>query len=330
MPRYYITGGRQRKGAKGHIEWFSYGLAMIVEVDTESGATREVMSYETPAPYRPDDPKSNVVFKAGTRRDDTLIVCTQTEILDISLPDFRIARHVSHPWLNDVHHVMRTDDGNYLVADTGLDIVLLLTPDGRILREWAALPEENPWTRFDRDTDYRKVVTTKPHHCHPNYVFQADGEFWVTRFVQRDAFCLTRPERPPLAIGLQKPHDGVVIGREVYFTTVDGHVVVCSLDTGEQRAVYDLNEYTTGDKALGWCRGLFVLDARRVIVGFSRLRPSKFRENLDWLKHKIGSQPIAGHRPTRIACYDLAGGGLEWEIDLEPIGCNAVFSILPS
>jgi hypothetical protein len=34
--------------------------------------------------------------------------------------------------------------------------------------------------------------------------------------------------------------------------------------------------------------------------------------------------------PTRIACYDLAAGSLLWEVDLEPHGLNAVFSILPA
>jgi len=87
---------------------------------------------------------------------------------------------------------------------------------------------------------------------------------------------------------------------------------------------------TKTEKTLGWCRGIHVLDNDRVLIGFSRVRPSKIRENLRWVKHRVGLREDAGMMGTRIACYDLKRGVHEWDIDLEQFDLNAVFSILPA
>ena len=58
-------------------------------------------------------------------------------------------------------------------------------------------------------------------------------------------------------------------------------------------------------------------------MGFSRIRPTKFREAVSWVRQGL-------HRlmPTHIACYDLKQRKKLYEMDLEPFGLNAVFSIL--
>ena len=325
---YYVTGGRQRPDVKDYLEWFSYGEASIHHVD-EGGEVRSCVACKTPDGIGPDDPRANVVFKAGSVEGDRLHVCTQTEILSYALPGFEQVGYATHPWLNDVHHVCRNEAGNFLVANTGLDMVLELAADGTLVREWGVLPDEDPWERFDRDTDYRKVVTTKPHHAHPNYVFAADGRLWVSRFVQKDAVCLDDPSRV-IPIGIEKVHDGNLHRGRVWFTAVTGHVVVADPAACAVERVFDLNAMTETSKTLGWCRGLHVLDDDRVVVGFSRIRPSRFRENVQWVKFQVGKRESAGKLPTRIACYDLGRGRLEWEIDLERHGVNAVFSVLPA
>ncbi len=86
------------------------------------------------------------------------------------------------------------------------------------------------WQRFSRDIDYRKVASTKPHQSHPNYAFQLGGDVWVTRLYQRDAVCLTDSGKR-INIALELPHDGVVRGKEIYFTLVDGRVALANADT---------------------------------------------------------------------------------------------------
>lgn len=328
MAKFYVTGGHQHDDAKGHVDWFCYVEARILAFD-DSGKVEQCASYRTPDEIRPDDPRANIVFKAGSLDGDQLVVCTQTEVLVYSLPDFKRLGYITHPWLNDAHHVVPSRNGHFLVANTGLDQVLELDQKGSVVREWSTLPGEDPWQRFDRDVDYRKVITTKPHHSHPNYVVEHDGNLWVSRFSQKDIFCLSDPRRR-IEIGIEAVHDGNLLGDRVYMTTVDGHVVVGDLREDRIHASYDLNTMTRTEKTLGWCRGLHILDAERVLVGYSRIRPSKIRENLRWLKYKMGKREDGGCLPTRVACYHLAEGRLEWEVDLEAHGMNAVFSILPA
>jgi len=288
-----------------------------------------VVAYNSPADVCPET-EASVIFKAGTIKNDRLYACTQTELLTYSVPDFALVDYVTLPHFNDVHHVMPTDRGTLLTAVTGLDMVLELEPSGTVVREWDVLGEQ-PWRRFSRTVDYRKVPTTKPHLAHPNYVFLLGEDVWVTRFVQRDAVCLGNPDKR-IEIGIEGPHDGVLYGQEIYFTTVDGHVVVADASTGRTRRVWDLRKLETTARLLGWCRGLKVLGPDRVIVGFSRLRPTRFVENVGWAKRQARSWLTGDDRhsiapPTRLWGVDLAKGEIFWELDLERRGMDALFSI---
>jgi hypothetical protein len=199
--------------------------------------------------------------------------------------------------------------------------------DGTVGREWSALGGDG-WNRFSRHVDYRKVPTTKPHLSHPNFVFTLQDEIWATRFEQRDAACLTR-QMDAIRIDIEGPHDGVIHGDAIYFTTVDGHIIEIDAATLKARRTIDLNAVEGSGEPLGWCRGLFVT-SEIIWVGFSRLRPTRFRRNVRWLKHGLGLHGGHRSRPTRLAGYSLQGDRLLDEINLEPYAFNAVFSILPA
>ena len=323
MESLYIVGGRAKADAHLKPEWHRFERAVILRLDLHTGGCETCVEYETPPDARPSDDPS-IVFKAATVRGRKLYACTQTELLIYALPKFDQLAYLSLPWFNDIHHVSPTSSGTLLVANTGLDMVLELTPDGRVLREWNVLGED-PWARFSRDVDYRKVTTTKPHSAHPNYVFQLNDEIWVTRARQRDAICLTNPARR-IPIDLEQPHDGIVSNGSVYYTTVDGHVVIADFASGRQERIVDLNEISgNGGGSLGWCRGLKLLDDGRLIVGFSRLRPTRWRENVRWVKRQLGVP--AGSLPTRVAVYDIERRRLCLERTIERFGMSAIFSI---
>jgi hypothetical protein len=62
-------------------------------------------------------------------------------------------------------------------------------------------------------------------------------------------------------------------------------------------------------------------------VGFSRIRYSRFRQNVSWIHH--GFKPSYLHcNPTRLVHFDLEAPARLQEIDLEPFGVNAVFSVV--
>jgi hypothetical protein len=323
MSSLYVLGARQRKSLlKREWEWNLYDAAIILEVNTLSGAVRTCIEYKSP-PEVLAGPKSSIVFKSGSLIGDKLYACTSTEVLIFKLPRFEQIGYVSLPCFNDLHHVVPSSDGMLLVANTGLDRVVKCTVAGEIVEQWCVLPEPL-WSRFSPHVDYRKVPSTKPHQSHPNFVFELKGETWVTRFRQRDAICLTDPEKR-IDLALQYPHDGVLSNGKMYFTLVDGRVSIANADTHQVERVIDLKEIDGREALLGWCRGILPLHDHTMWVGFSRLRKTEFRENVMWAKHIF--RKGMREKPSHITLYDVQNGISLREFALEEYGLNIIFSI---
>jgi hypothetical protein len=321
----FVVGGEQRGVPHWTREWKLYKKAAVTKI--AAGRAERVLDYESPPEHCADDTPS-IVFKAASIHGDRAYLCTQTEVLICDFPSFAIRNVVSLPCFNDLHHVAVAPDGRLFVAVTGLDAVAELAPDGALLN-LVSVTDDPVWDRFSKTTDYRKIATTKPHHAHPNFVFFLDGEPWVTRFVQRDAVPLdgNAKGRSPFKLGMEGIHDGHVASGFVYFTAVNGFVVAFDLASGAMQSI-DLN-LANGpykDRPLGWCRGI-LLRGKDAWVGFSRIRYTQLRQNVDWVRHGFRYADRLPPAPTRVARYDLAKNECLEEIDLEPAGLNTVFSI---
>lgn len=317
--RLIVVGGRQR-APSGVREigdgWYGYGAGVVVEV--ADGRATEARTYHSPeGTHGPDDP---VLFKSGTVAGDRIHLCTQTEILDLVGSDLRVERHLSLPFFNDVHHVLPTPSGTRLVAVSGTESVVEVADDGTVVDAWHTLGGD-PWERIHDARDLRIGVELKPHRSHPNHLFRMGDEVWVARFEQRDAISLDDPSRQ-ITIGEERIHDGVVHGDRVWFTTVNGFVAEVDRDTLQLVALHALDDGLGDDEALGWVRGLWMGDDH-AWVGFSRIRFTKVRARLSFLRTGQRS------RPTRVARYSLPDWRLEATVDVEPAGCNAVFTVAP-
>jgi hypothetical protein len=321
----WIVGGEQRGVPHWTREWKLYKKAVVVKA--EGGRLQRVLEYETPLEYCADGSPA-ILFKAASIKGNRAFLCTQTEVLICDFPSFAILKIISLPCFNDVHHVALAPDGRLFVAVTGLDAVAELTPDGALIR-LISVAGGSVWDRFSQTIDYRKVATTKPHQVHPNYVFFLDGKPWVTRFQQRDAVPLEGDAAggPIFQLGAEGVHDGHVTATHVYFTAVNGLILRFDLASGEKQ-VFDLNAIPNSypDRPLGWCRGLLPA-GERAWVGYSRIRYTALRQNVDWVRRGFHQADRLPPAPTRIACYDLARGTLAEEINLEGEAMNTVFSI---
>jgi hypothetical protein len=320
-----ITGGQQRRPrptSAGTNYWYKYKQARIVRVDTERSTVEQAYAYESPPEVTAEDEPA-ILFKQGWLENGTLYVATQTEVLLFTYPGFERIGYISLPSFNDVHHVRPSGNGTLYVVNTGLDQLLELTYEGDVVNRWNVLGGD-PWgERFSSDEDYRKWDTTKPYDAHPNHVFMIDGEVWVTRFKLMDAVSIKDPSRR-IDIGVERVHDGLVVGDFVYFTAVSGAIAVADKSSLALVDVIDLNEIDADGKTLGWCRGI-AMEGDKAWVGFSRLRPTVMRENIAWVKGGFKRS-----MPTHIAKYDLVNGTLEDRIVLEDDDLNAVFSIFPA
>jgi len=317
----YVVGGKLRHRVLRDLEeWQSCEQALIVQLDPERRTAHTMVEYVSP-PSVCAGPDAAVLFKAASLRGNRLYACTSTEVLVYELPGFRRLHYVSLPCFNDVHHVAPSHRDTLLVAVTGLDMVVEVSLDGEVLQEWDVLGEPL-WTRFSREIDYRLVPTTKPHRSHPNHVFQLGDEIWVTRLHQRDAISLSDPSRR-IDIAVQRPHDGYPARGAVFFTTVDGHVVIADQKTLQVKKVVDLTAINgRANQVMGWCRGLLPLDERFVWVGFTYVRPTKFKENLAWIKSGATKR-----KPSHMALYDFERGVCLKEVPLEPHGIGVVYSM---
>ena len=321
--RLYVVGGRQRAArslSDTDPVWQGYDRGLVLELDNRTGEVSSRFEYVSPEDVIGGE-EAAICLQSSTIEGDLLFTCTETEVMVYSLPTFERLHYVSLPIFNDLHHVAPTAHGTILVANAGLEMVLEITRTGDVLNAWSALFDD-PWERIDRDVDYRKV-STKPHRAHPNFVFQIGDEIWATRFEQGDAVSLTAPERK-IDVSDKRIHDGVVHGSRVYFTTVDGKIVVADIERLDVVDVIDLADFHSERAVLGWCRGILI-DGDHLWVGFSRIRPTRFRENVSWVAHGFRHG-----KPTRVVCYDLANRECVAEIDLEPGGLSALYSILPA
>jgi hypothetical protein len=320
--RLYVAGGQQRRPRSltaGSGRWYKYQKGIILDIETDPVSISTALEYESPREVTADEEPA-VLFKQGTVHDGHLYLATQTEVLVYTFPQLERVGYITLPVFNDVHHVRPTPAGTLLVVSTGLDLLLEMTKDGEILQEWSVVGEDT-WSVFDRDVDYRKVESTKHlYKSHPNYVFMLDDEVWVTRFKQQDAVSIADPSRR-IDIGGDRVHDGVLFENHIYFTSVDGSVVIVDRHTLNVEERIDLNELEESGAILGWCRGVLP-DPHGVWVGFSRLRPTAVRENVAWVRQ--GFKKSFG---THIARYDLKNRRFVERIQLEDHGLNAVFSL---
>jgi len=325
MSKLYVLGARQRKLLlRKEEEWNLYEAALILELDTESKLVRTCVEYTSPLEARAHE-HSSCVFKTGTLVGNTLYTCTSTEVMIFRVPSFERINYISLPCFNDLHHVAPTSDGALVVAVTGLDMVVKFDLQGRVLAEWSVL-QEPAWSRFSKTTDYRKVESTKPHKSHPNFVFELEGDVWVTRFRQKDALCLTDSGRR-IEITADRPHDGVLFGGKIYFTSVDGTLTIVDRHTLRVEKIIDLKQIDGQKSLLGWCRGLLPLEDAKVWVGFTRIRKTQFQENILWVKNVF--RDGMSEKPSHIALYDIDNRRCLDEFNLETHGMNIVFSVFP-
>ena len=291
----------------------AYNVAIVYEVDMERMRILRSLHFSNPSDVCYCKAYS-LTFKAGHIEDNLLYVPTQSEIFIYNLNEWRLVNRKSSSLFNDLHHVTLVDK-KLFVANTGLDSVAQLEPDG--FTKLFPVMNEDLTARFDLKKDYRSI-STKPHKSHPNYIFQADGDIWVTRFRQKDAITLNGRKRIHVRVGL--PHDGIVVDDRIYFTTVNGFIVVADPSTCLVDDVINLNDLFPGE-LLGWCRGLLIED-EVAYVGVTMIRHTKQKENIAWLAENGKSLP------TMILKIDLRDKKLLARMTFSQRRLSAIFSIL--
>lgn len=322
-----ITGGVLRPDGFELGEGKYYGGARLLRLDTRNAAIEVLVAIDEGNQNYPDQ-HPNLEFTVGDVDDDALWLSTDTEIRHYRYPSLELLDSFSHPCFHNIHSVAAHGDELY-VTSTGLDMVVVLDKrSGAIVRHINA--EGKPtWHRFSPEVDYRKQHSTRPHDCHPNYVFWVDGEPWVTRCTQEDAVMLADPSRSINISGTKKPmsvHDGIVRDGRIYFTTVDGAIVIAD---GHGQQVVDILQLSSlqGYGGLrGWCRGL-LLDGDIGYVGFSRLRKTRRMEKLEWVGRLLKRGELI--EECSVLAIDLKQPRILADYRIPKDKLDAIYSVLP-
>lgn len=245
--------------------------------------------------------------------------------VQVKLPGFESIGGNLSSFFHNIHSVNVFDDKVY-VTSTGLDTVATFNTEGELIELFNT--EGKPlWHRFSQDQDYRLLHSTRPHDCHPNFVFSWQGKIWVTRCKQQDAVRLddlnekieiTDPEK---RISV---HDGVVFNDKVYFTTVDGYLVVADPQTKErEQEIYLLSHIK--ESQLGWARGLSITDEGIAYVAFSRIRRTRVVDRLAWLAK--GDLDKMKFIPACVLAYDLTSHRVLRKYDLPIDVIDAIYGV---
>ena len=295
MRHLWVIGGVQDRqaGVLDRDHKPLYGLGRVVKLDVVTGTAQIVLDWRHPE-------GDGHALKGATATLDGLLLCGQKRVVAWT-PTQGITDSWSHPFLHDAHHALH-HDGALWVTSTAADGIV---------------------RRKGTQVDFFPVVLgatgDKPRaksRAHPNHLFIWRGRLWVTRLHLRDAVEVEGTGR--IALGDERIHDGVVVEDTPWFTAVDGHLVT------PERA-YDLKPLDPRTGPLGWCRGL-VIDGAVAWVGFSRLRATRWRSHLAWVRGQMRGKTLVTSHPTRVTGYDLDRGTVvgDW-----PVPLDAVFGLVP-
>ncbi len=326
MPKILITGGQQRENGFELGEGKYYKAAKLLRLDTETGVFEELLSFTDGKENYPDE-YPNLEFTVGAVEDDKLWLPTDTEVRLYNYPDLELLKIISFPFFHNIHHVAAFDD-HIAVVSTGLDLIVLLSRDTLEPVEFINTEGKDPWHRFSKNTDYRKIHSTRPHDSHPNFIFKLDGDYWVTRCTQEDIVCL-RDITKRVDISRKKTisiHDGLIVDGKIYFTEVDGTIVIVDAKTLSIVETIDLAQLDGKKSLKGWCRGILYEDDI-FYVAFSRLRKTKNKKKLDWIRKAANKN--MGSSDALIVAYDLIKKRKLGEWKLPTSSIDAIYGLLP-
>lgn len=309
--RLIVTGGtlNAEPNTKGNLPQYSQALVCQIEINSSKKPTRiNQLEY---MPTRECDIRAsntNIIFKSASLYQNLLYVPTETEIKIIDITTMEEQETYSLACFNDLHHVIK-HNGKLFIANTGLDAVTELDLITKEVNHHLVL--ENTLTRPLDNVDYRQIASTKPHLAHPNFCFELNNEIWVTRCDLMDAVAINDKSKR-LFIGDGLVHDGVISGKFVYFTTVEGRIKVYNKTTLKMHA--DVAVKTIAPEYQGWFRGICPISQGSILIAMSKPR-----------KSKRGS---SNKQQSTLLLVDIYLKQIIQTWDLGELGLDAVFSVI--
>lgn len=123
---------------------------------------------------------------------------------------------IKNEYFNDLHSITLTKDDNFLITSSGLDLIIMITPEGKKLFEWWAFEHgynKNPlgeFVKYNKSTNYSDLrIPTIKQATHLNYALEVNDNFvLVSFFHQGTIFSLSVKNQSTHLVfkGMKKPH----------------------------------------------------------------------------------------------------------------------------
>jgi len=327
-----ITGATLRKQGYELGEGKYYDKAVLLSLNLDTGYFKELLSISTGNQNTPDS-NPNLEFTIGDIEPNNLWLTTDTEIRLYSYPELNVLKVFSHPCFHNIHSLAVRGEQLYITS-TGLDMVVILDKNTGEIIDRINTEYKPVWHRFSADIDYRKLHSTRPHDSHPNYIFWLDNQPWVTRCTPEDAVCLYDKRKRIDLTGLSENpsqqelsvHDGIVKQGKIYFTSVDGCILI--VDSGSLKLIetIELYKFKNYGGVRGWCRGLYI-EGDLFYIGFSRLRKTKAKGKLAWLSRF--SNYLSPSKQSSVLAFDMKKRIIVKDYPIPEDAIDAVYAILP-
>jgi hypothetical protein len=204
----------------------------------------------------------------------------------------------SHPAMDDLHDAVRID-GRLHVASTGAEVVIDLGVDP-------------------------PAILSCDARSHPNHVVEWHGRRWVTRGDRGDLLDLD--DRRSFPVAEVVVHDGTPGPNGLlWLTAVDGRLIGVDREGRVARTIV-LPPPDDRPEPLGWCRGLAFAEGL-AWVGFTRIRATRARERLAWVRGTLRGRRYATRRPTRVVAFAIDPVRTVHSIELAEHGVDALCAI---
>ncbi|GMV43173.1 MAG: hypothetical protein AMXMBFR64_48890 [Myxococcales bacterium] len=331
------------------------GDGILWHVDLERGSAETVLLHRPPPGLSVKGKGFTGASWLGPPGQSELLVCGFNAVYRVSASRWEVTGLLHQPCMNDLHHVA-VIQGKVYVVNTGLDSVDVFDVAGRFVgshctgpawlqarRLSGVSPSRSDWQGLlDPGWDLRSFEAAdspprgayyetrssveQPFHqrvvrdyVHPNHIAEVGNRLLCTRLADSRVVDL-RTLETVIDDFPGHPHDGVVMGGQVWLTCVGGYVVSFEpSDPPPWPPVHVLDIVATTGRS-GWCRGLLVRDDV-LVVGLTEIRQAS--------AYFWRDAPFAGTE-TSVLVIDKSTGRLLQRVDLTDRKRHSkIYSVLP-
>lgn len=206
--------------------WVGYGMVALLDWDKKE--IIKSIGQESPMGILQED---NKLYVNDARDNEIKIYNTNLNISGI----------IKNRFFNDLHSIQKTQDNNFLITSTGLDLVLKIDREGNILNEWWAgehgfdKDQNNINITFDRTKLYSDdSIPTSSQSTHLNYSIELDEDHYlVSLFHQGKIIKINNKDGSfeVVANNLTRPHSIRLINNKFYVAdSKNGRVLIFDKD----------------------------------------------------------------------------------------------------